>query len=203
MDDSFNYDMDDNSDHDSNDSQESDLQQTQSTQQASQQPLPETDDTHLWGYLQPCTSGLTRIDFWKIHPRYTIGRNKEFNQVVFPGFKISESLGITHLLLTLIGNNHCVISWDGRDSVDSSIVVEDLSSNGTFVRPVPTRPSFFLSHLLCTQINGERIGKGHSRILREGNEIAFGTCIPQLQNDGLEDYRTSLPTSSSDLRRGV
>jgi serine/threonine/tyrosine protein kinase RAD53 len=95
MDDSFNYDMDDNlSDRGSNqfdDSEEyEDHQQTQSTQQASQQPPVETNDTHLWGYLQPCTGGLTRIDFWKIHPRYTIGRNTEHNQVVFPGFKISE-----------------------------------------------------------------------------------------------------------------
>ena len=97
MDDSFNYDMDNNnnnnSDRDSNDfeeEEEEDLQQTQSTQQASQQPPMESNDTHLWGYLQPCTGGLTRIDFWKIHPRYTIGRNTELNQVVFPGFKISE-----------------------------------------------------------------------------------------------------------------
>jgi serine/threonine/tyrosine protein kinase RAD53 len=94
MDDSFNYDMGDNlSDRGSNefdDSQEyEDHQQTQSTQQASQQPPVESNDTHLWGYLQPCTGGLTRIDFWKIHPRYTIGRNTEYNQVVFPGFKIS------------------------------------------------------------------------------------------------------------------
>jgi len=93
MHDPFNYEMDDdNSDRDSNEfeeSQEEDLQQTQSTQQASQQPPVESNDTHLWGYLQPCTGGLTRIDFWKIHPRYTIGRNTELNQVVFPGFKIS------------------------------------------------------------------------------------------------------------------
>ena len=90
-DDHYNYDMDDNSDRrydDFDQSHESDLQQTQSTQQASQQ-APENNDSHLWGYLQPCSSGLTRIDFWKIHPAYTIGRNTEFNSVVFPGFKIS------------------------------------------------------------------------------------------------------------------
>jgi serine/threonine/tyrosine protein kinase RAD53 len=64
-------------------------QQTQSTQQASQQTNPSLD-SHLWGYLQPCSPALTRIDFWKIHPRYTIGRNTQTNQVVLPGFKISE-----------------------------------------------------------------------------------------------------------------
>ena len=66
-------------------------EQTQSTQQASQ-PVNTDLDGHLWGYLQPCSSALTRIDFWKIHPRYTIGRNIQENQVVLPGYKISESL---------------------------------------------------------------------------------------------------------------
>jgi serine/threonine/tyrosine protein kinase RAD53 len=39
------------------------------------------------------------------------------------------------------------------------------------------------------QINGEKIGKHRTGILREGNEVAFGTCLPQPQNGGLEDYR--------------
>lgn len=91
MEDSINYDMSDD-EHDLNeldDEEDSDLQQTQSTQQASQQP-PVAVDSHLWGYLQPCNTRLTRIDFWKMTARYTIGRNTESNQVVFPGFKISE-----------------------------------------------------------------------------------------------------------------
>jgi hypothetical protein len=73
------------------DANEDSQEQTQSTQQASQ-PINTALDEHLWGYLQPCSSALTRIDFWKIHPRYTIGRNIQENQVVLPGFKISESL---------------------------------------------------------------------------------------------------------------
>ncbi|KDR75942.1 hypothetical protein GALMADRAFT_68135 [Galerina marginata CBS 339.88] len=138
-----------------NDSQDSDQQtQTQSTQQASQ-PQTVALDAHLWGYLQPCSQALTRIDFWKIHPRYTIGRNTELNQVVLPGFKVS--------------NQHCILTWDGKDR-ESTVVALDLSSNGTF-------------------INGEKIGKNQTRILREGNEIAFGTSIPQPHNAGLEDYR--------------
>jgi hypothetical protein len=39
------------------------------------------------------------------------------------------------------------------------------------------------------KINGARIGKNQTRILREGNEIAFGTSVPQHHNSGLEDYR--------------
>jgi len=137
------------------DANEDSQEQTQSTQQASQ-PVNTDLDGHLWGYLQPCSSALTRIDFWKIHPRYTIGRNIQENQVVLPGFKIS--------------NLHCTITWDGKDSHPSNVVVLDLSSNGTF-------------------INGVKIGKNQTRILREGHEIAFGTTVPQPANGGLEDYR--------------
>ena len=43
------------------------------------------------------------------------------------------------------------------------------------------------------QINGEKIGKYNTRILHDGNEIAFGTSIPQAHNGGLEDYRASPP----------
>lgn len=90
--DSFNMEEEVEDEYDNHESsQESDQQQTQSTQEASQQSNPKSVDTHLWGYLDPCNPGpLTRIDFWKIHPRYTVGRNIEINQVVFPGFKVSE-----------------------------------------------------------------------------------------------------------------
>jgi hypothetical protein len=39
------------------------------------------------------------------------------------------------------------------------------------------------------QINGLKIGKGKTYILREGNEVAFGISTPQHQNGGVEDYR--------------
>lgn len=119
------------------DANEDSQEQTQSTQQASQ-PVNTDLDGHLWGYLQPCSSALTRIDFWKIHPRYTIGRNIQENQVVLPGFKISESLlssqysAPSHTRI-VPGNLHCTITWDGKDSHPSNVVVLDLSSNGTFV----------------------------------------------------------------------
>ncbi|KAI0646003.1 kinase-like domain-containing protein [Trametes meyenii] len=65
---------------------------------------------------------------------------------------------------------HCTIEWDGDEGPHSAVKVMDLSSNGTF-------------------INGEKIGKGQSRLLREGNEIAFGTCTPQPKEGGVHDYR--------------
>lgn len=42
---------------------------------------------------------------------------------------------------------------------------------------------------LQSQVNGEKIGKGRTRIIRDGNEIAFGTPLAQPQNGGEEDYR--------------
>jgi serine/threonine/tyrosine protein kinase RAD53 len=90
MDSSIDYSMDD--DAYNNDSQESEQQtqeQTQSTQQASQ-PQMVSEYAHLWGYMQPCNASLTRIDFWKMHPKYNIGRNTEHNQVILPGFKVSK-----------------------------------------------------------------------------------------------------------------
>ena len=50
----------------------------------------ESPDAHLWGYLQPCNARLSRIDLWRIHPKYTLGRNSDTNQIVLPGLKISE-----------------------------------------------------------------------------------------------------------------
>ncbi|KAJ8695899.1 hypothetical protein PTI98_005810 [Pleurotus ostreatus] len=129
-------------------------EETQSTQPASQREG--TMDAHLWGYLQPCNAALTRMDFWKIRPKYTIGRNHDGNEIILPGFKIS--------------NYHCVIMWDGKEDRTSCVTVQDLSSNGTF-------------------INGVKIGRGNTKILREGSELAFGTSTPQIVNGGIEDYR--------------
>ncbi|KAJ2931453.1 hypothetical protein H1R20_g5592, partial [Candolleomyces eurysporus] len=130
-------------------------QQTQSTQQLTQPVVPPADrDSHLWGYLQPVNDKLSRIDFWREQRQYTIGRNTELNKIVFPGFKVS--------------NRHCEITWSAEDT-GGTVLVLDLSSNGTF-------------------INGQKIGKSQTRILREGNEIAFGTPAAQPQSP-FEDYR--------------
>lgn len=67
-----------------------------------------------------------------------------------------------------VSNKHCRIIWDGKEDEKSAVIVADYSSNGTW-------------------INGVRIGKDKTAILKEGNEIAFGT--PQPQPGSLEDYR--------------
>lgn len=150
MDSSIDYGMDNDVYDDSQGSE----QQTQSTQQASQ-PQSVTVDAHLWGYMQPCNASLTRIDFWKIHPKYTIGRNTELNQVILPGFKVSEYH--THATCTLNdlitsatqiqGNQHCTITWDGAQDDSSTAVVHDLSSNGTFVSVLCLLPNISLPDL--------------------------------------------------------
>jgi hypothetical protein len=64
-------------------------QTTQSTQVASQQPSA-AFDAHLWGYLQPCSQKLTRIDFWRQNRSCCIGRNRDQNDVILPGTKVSK-----------------------------------------------------------------------------------------------------------------
>ncbi|KAH8116604.1 Pkinase-domain-containing protein [Phellopilus nigrolimitatus] len=54
-----------------------------------------------------------------------------------------------------ISNRHCTITWDGNETKKASVTVHDLSSNGTF-------------------INGYKLGRGRSCLLRDGSEVAFG-----------------------------
>ncbi|KAI0692039.1 kinase-like domain-containing protein [Cytidiella melzeri] len=135
-------------------------QSTQQTQQATQLASQEQQvsmDSHLWGFLIPCSPEMMRVDFSRVRPTYKVGRNHNptfGNDLILPGMKIS--------------NQHAVISWDGQDKRTAAVSVLDMSSNGTF-------------------INGEKIGKGRYGVLREGNEIAFGT--PQPQPGSAEDYR--------------
>ncbi|KAI5117858.1 hypothetical protein M0805_007701 [Coniferiporia weirii] len=67
-----------------------------------------------------------------------------------------------------VSNKHCQISWDGNMSKDATVTVQDLSSNGTF-------------------INGRKIGRNKSAILRDGNEIAFGQWVTT--HSGPDDFR--------------
>jgi len=125
---------------DSQDSSEQ-TQQTQSTQQSTQPVFSSQNiDSHLWGYLQPVTPAINRIDFWRSEPKYTIGRNTECNRIILPGFKVSE-YRISKLFVfrgpvlnvrLALGNKHCEITWDGEPR-GGTVVVLDLSSNGTFV----------------------------------------------------------------------
>ncbi|KAK0240915.1 kinase-like domain-containing protein [Armillaria nabsnona] len=119
---------------------------------------PNFIDHDLWGSLQPLGAGIYRMDFLRFFTLITIGRHPQTNHFVLPGQRIS--------------NNHCEILWE-----DKSVVLTDLSSNGTW-------------------INGELVGKGNKRILRDGNQIAFGSPVAQ----GSEDYRFTFRTHTTDLR---
>lgn len=127
-------------------------QATQSTQHASQPNSADTN-SHLWGYLQPCSNVLRRIDLWKVAPAASVGRAPD-NDIILPGGRVS--------------NKHCRITWDGKEDKNSAVTVLDISSNGTW-------------------INGAKIGKDKTAVLKEGNEIAFGS--PHPQPGDLEDYR--------------
>ncbi|KAH7917308.1 kinase-like protein [Leucogyrophana mollusca] len=70
-----------------------------------------------------------------------------------------------------VSNRHCKIMWDGKEDKHSVVTVTDLSSNGTW-------------------INGTKIGKDKTAILKEGDRIAFGLPGgPQSQPRSEEDYR--------------
>ncbi|KAJ6498736.1 kinase-like domain-containing protein [Mycena sanguinolenta] len=69
-----------------------------------------------------------------------------------------------------ISNRHAIIRWNGLENSSAIVTIEDISTNGTF-------------------INGEKIGKGNQRLLKEGNEIAFGSTARFTENNGLYDYR--------------
>ncbi|KAI0762165.1 kinase-like domain-containing protein [Trametes elegans] len=127
---------------------------TQSTQHASQPDY--TADGNLWGVLLPCSLTLPRYYLYKTRQTYRIGRNPEEVDIYLAGLKISST--------------HCHIEWDGDEGAQSSVKVDDMSRNGTF-------------------INDALIGKGNSAVLRDGNEIAFGSRKPDASEGGAHDYR--------------
>ena len=62
-------------------------QATQSTQYSGSQASGDAN-AHLWGFLQPCSTLLKRIDFFRIQPTVSIGRSAE-NEIILPGGKVS------------------------------------------------------------------------------------------------------------------
>ncbi|KAF7322152.1 Pkinase-domain-containing protein [Mycena kentingensis (nom. inval.)] len=110
----------------------------------------------LWGYLEPCSSRrLGRLNLRKDEPRVTIGR-RTGNAIVFPAAKIS--------------NAHAELSWTQEPSGESTVVLLDMSMNGTY-------------------LNGERMGKEVQRLVRDGDEVAFGMPGACKLEGGLYDYR--------------
>ncbi|KAJ7879529.1 kinase-like domain-containing protein [Mycena olivaceomarginata] len=135
------------------------MEQTQEDPVIQTQPDSQStveDESELWGRLTPCLSQtIAPVTLVKTKPEVTFGRNSD-NEVIFPGFKIS--------------NFHAIIVWNGLENAASVITILDKSSNGTF-------------------INGEKIGKGQQRLLKDGNEVSFGVCVRSTENNGLYDYR--------------
>ena len=87
---------------------EEELEQTQqtqlSTQQYSQSEADKTDsEAHLWGFLLPCSPRLSQLDFWRIHPTYTVGRGHD-NAIRLPGMRISMFTLLPRRSLTRVLN---------------------------------------------------------------------------------------------------
>ncbi|KAJ7224332.1 kinase-like domain-containing protein [Mycena pura] len=114
-------------------------------------------DSHLWGYLLPIATNpkVLRIDFWRFSPIASLGRDPFSNTLILPGPHIS--------------GKHASISWNGKSGSQSQIVLQDMSSNGTWV-------------------NGRRF-HGETCVLGDGAEIGFGAPLAVDDEEGLYDYR--------------
>ena len=71
---------------------------------------------------------------------------------------------------------------EGGDAKE--VIVEDLSTNGTFVSSL--RRGEACSNM-SGQINGQKIGKGRSMLLCQGNELSLGH--PGTASQPEDDYR--------------
>ncbi|PIL30297.1 transporter [Ganoderma sinense ZZ0214-1] len=141
-------------------------QLTQSTQQSTQPTQDASQDrsivnAEIWGSFIPFNHAnpyITRIDFVKTQTTYTMGRSRQ------PGVNdvpFPKCLKMSH--------THCTIEWDGEETASSSVIVTDLdSSNGTF-------------------INGQNVGLGKCKLLRDWNIISFSP--PRDRDDPKDDYR--------------
>ncbi|KAJ7760493.1 kinase-like domain-containing protein [Mycena metata] len=116
---------------------------------------PEVDE-HLWAYLIPRNQALRRVDFLRITPTISLGRDPARCTILLPGPHISAT--------------HAEISWNGLNNRCSVITLTDNSSGGTWV-------------------GNERVERGKSRILKNGDDIAFGAPVAVDDNGGLHDFR--------------
>ncbi|KAJ7115895.1 kinase-like domain-containing protein [Mycena epipterygia] len=78
-------------------------------------------DYHLWGYLVPQSANpkVLRIDFWRITPSCSLGRDPELNTLILPGPYISRT--------------HAIISWNRKTGQKSVVQLKDVSRSGTWV----------------------------------------------------------------------
>ena len=175
-------------------------QQTESSQGSSQQD--KVDSSQLWGFLVPCSSSLRRLDLLKIKDTYRIGRNREQgkNDIILPGMKISEcsslSARVSTRLTTRVTRSPRTRQLPRRHRVGRGRHHQVGGQGHGHVQQRHLRESTsllvatFLSLMrMRFKINGQKIGRGKCKVLRDGNEIAFGTAAPQGANGGFEDYR--------------
>ncbi|KAK7448864.1 hypothetical protein VKT23_013594 [Stygiomarasmius scandens] len=112
------------------------------------------------------TKKLSRIDFWKVKPEYRVGRYAgESTGVGSKDMKLQRNEIV--LPAMKISNLHAIFRWDGVDNLSSVVTIRDVSTNGTY-------------------LNGDLIGKGTTRILKDGDEISFG---PWGCTDERQEYR--------------
>ncbi|PIL30298.1 transporter [Ganoderma sinense ZZ0214-1] len=125
---------------------------TQSSQQSTQPTQEALLDqsvvsAEIWGSLIPCNRAnkhIQRVDFFKTQTRYTLGRSRQYD---INGVSFSKCLEMSA--------THCSIEWDGQEASSSAIILTDLkSSNSTF-------------------INGQDVGKGKCKLLRDWNILSF------------------------------
>ncbi|KAG7442582.1 Pkinase-domain-containing protein [Guyanagaster necrorhizus] len=103
-------------------------------------------------------------DLWgSLHPRNSANLFRIDFFTLTSLIKIGRNPATNNIVLPglRISNRHCEIRWDHK-----TVVVTDYSSNGTWV-------------------NGVKLGMNKLCILKDGDEIAFGTTMPQDE----EDYR--------------
>jgi hypothetical protein len=169
----------------SQDFQPSQYTQTQATQAATQPistPLGTGFPAHLWGILVSCAVGGSLssipaggntvgggdrpivIELHRDQKVYTVGRHPG-SGVVLDGKKIS--------------GRHAKIFLSEEEDGEGVVRLEDLSTNGTFVR-------------------GVKIGKGNVTILTPGDEIIFGPFSTEFNADFRYIYQAPPPPSSSE-----
>ncbi|EMD33821.1 hypothetical protein CERSUDRAFT_117894 [Gelatoporia subvermispora B] len=83
-----------------------------------------------------------------------------------------------------ISQQHCTIHWEHFENGSSLVTLKDTSTNGTFV-------------------DERRLRTGYTEVLRDGQEVAFGSPRQQFQNGGTEDYRYIFKLLARPPRQGV
>ncbi|THU95511.1 hypothetical protein K435DRAFT_798072 [Dendrothele bispora CBS 962.96] len=109
---------------------------------------------------------FSRIDFWKLRQEYRVGRFSE-NGIGIGDDNIRIRKNDIVLPSARISNLHAIFRWNGHETHGAGASILDLSTNGTY-------------------LNGELIGKGITRLVRDGDEVAFG---PPDCTDERREYR--------------